>query len=104
MYGCLHSSSPLPFEEALFDLAKEFTPRVEARSPTPVLLDLSGLGRIWPDPAALGQAILDRGRARGLDPNVALAGTRTAVLVLARGPWSRPEAKPKHSRLCLSTS
>jgi protein ImuB len=85
MYGCLHSAPPLPSAEALFDLAKEFTPRVEARSPTPVLLDLRGLGRLWPDPAALGQAILDRGRARGLDPNVVLAGTRTAVLVLARG-------------------
>ncbi|HSD27080.1 MAG TPA: hypothetical protein VLL75_07220 [Vicinamibacteria bacterium] len=50
-----------------------------------MLLDLRGLGRLWLDPAALGQAILDRGRARSLDPNVVLAGTRTAVLVLARG-------------------
>jgi protein ImuB len=66
-------------------LAKEFTPRVEAQAPTPVLLDLSGLGRLWPDPVVLGQAIRERGRARGLEPNVALAGTRTAALVLARG-------------------
>jgi protein ImuB len=85
MYGCLHSSSPLPSEEALLDLAKEFTPRVEAKAPTPVLLDLSGLGRLWPDPAALGRAIRDRGRASGLLLNVALAATRTAALVLARG-------------------
>jgi protein ImuB len=85
MYGCLHSSSPLPSEEALLELAKEFTPRASAPAPTPVLLDLSGLGRLWPDPVALGQAIRERGRARGLDLNVALAGTRTAALVLARG-------------------
>ncbi len=85
MYGCLHSASPLSFEEALFDLAKEFTPRVEAASPTPVLMDLSGLGRLWPDPVALALAIQERARARGLEPHVALAGTRTAALVLARG-------------------
>ena len=85
MYGCLHSSSPLPSEESLLELAKEFTPRVEATAPTPVLLDLSGLGRLWPDPAALGQALRERGRARGLELNVALAGTRSAALVLARG-------------------
>jgi protein ImuB len=85
MYGCLHSRSPLPSEEALLDLAKEFTPRVEAHAPTPVLLDLCGLGRLWPDPVALGLAIRDRGLARGLEPSVALAGTRTAALVLARG-------------------
>jgi protein ImuB len=85
MYGCLHSSSPLPSEESLLELAKEFTPRVEAPAPTPVLLDLSGLGRLWPDPAALGQALRERGRARGLELNVARAGTRSAALVLARG-------------------
>ena len=85
MYGCLHSSSPLLSEESLLDLAKEFTPRVEAKAPTPVLLDLTGLGRLWPDPVALGQAIRERGRTSGLELNVALAGTRTAALVLARG-------------------
>jgi protein ImuB len=85
MYGCLHSAAPLPGEEALYELAREFTPRVEASAPTPVLLDLAGLGRLWPDPAALGRAILDRGAERGLHPNVALAGTRAAALALARG-------------------
>jgi protein ImuB len=85
VYGCLHSSSPLPSEEALFDLAKEFTPRVEAAAPTPVIMDLSGLGRLWPDPVALAEAIQERARVRGLEPNLALAGTRIAALVLARG-------------------
>jgi len=85
MYGCLHCTLPLSSEEALFDLAKEFTPRIEAASPTPVLMDLSGLGRLWPDPVALGQAIVERARVRGLEPQVALAVTKTAALVLARG-------------------
>jgi len=84
MYGCLHSASPLPEEKALFDLAREFTPRVEATSPNTVSLDLSGLGRLWPDLQALGQALVDAAAARGLTPSVALAGTRTAALALAR--------------------
>ena len=48
MYGGLHSPGPLPTPGALVDLAREFTPRVEAFGSTPVLLDLQGLGRAWP--------------------------------------------------------
>src|SRR5262245_1678791 len=84
MYGGLHSPRPLPSPSALLDLAHEFTPRVEARGPTPVLLDLHGLGRTWPQPAALGHALLDAARARTLETNLALAFSRTAALVLAR--------------------
>jgi len=85
MYGGLHSPRPLPSESALLDLAREFTPRVEARGPTPVLLDLFGLGRVWPTPLALGQAILEAARGRGIDAQVALAWSRPVALVLARG-------------------
>jgi protein ImuB len=84
MYGGLHSSRPLPFENALRDLAREFTPRVEAPGPTPVLLDLHGLGRVWATPEALGKALVEAARVRGLVPHVALAWTRVAALVVAR--------------------
>lgn len=85
MYGGLHSPRPLPSESALLDLAREFTPRVEARGPSAVLLDLFGLGRVWPTPRALGQAILEAAQGRELDAQVALAWSRATALVLARG-------------------
>ena len=84
MYGGLHSPRPLPAEDALLLVARGFTPRVEARGPTPVLLDLHGLGRAWSTPRELGHALLDAAASRALETQVALAFTRTAVLVLAR--------------------
>jgi protein ImuB len=84
MYGGLHSPRALPSEDALLRLAREFTPRVEARGPTPVLLDLHGVGRVWPTPQELGHALLDAAAAREIEMQVALAFTRTVVLVLAR--------------------
>jgi protein ImuB len=84
MFGALHSSRPLPSGGALIELAREFTPRVEAASPTPVLLDLHGLGRLWPAPEPLGHALLDAARGRGLDAQAALAHARVVALVLAR--------------------
>ncbi len=84
MYGGLHSPRPLPSTSALLDLAREFTPRVEARGPTAVLLDLHGLGRTWPRPEALGRALLLAAHGRALETNVALAFSRTTALVLAR--------------------
>jgi protein ImuB len=85
MYGGLHSPRSLPSPSALLDLAREFTPRVEARGPTPVLLDLFGLGRVWPTPQALGQAILAAAQGRQIEAQVALAWSRATALVLARG-------------------
>jgi protein ImuB len=65
-------------------VARAFTPRVEAASPTPVLLDLSGLGRLWPTPHVLGRALLDAAKARAIEAQAALAFSRVAALVLAR--------------------
>jgi protein ImuB len=84
MYGGLHSPRPLPSADALVVVAREFTPRVEARAPTPVLLDLSGLARTWPTPEDLGCALLAAARARSLEAHVALAFSRTTALVLSR--------------------
>jgi len=84
MYGGLHSPRPLPREDTLLVLARAFTPRVEARAPTPVLLDLHGLGRVWPTPEALGRALLAAARARAIEAHVALAFSRTTALVVAQ--------------------
>jgi protein ImuB len=84
MYGGLHSPAPLPSPGALVELAREFTPRVEALGPTPVLLDLQGLGRVWPSPRALGEALVEAARLRRLEPRVALAGSRVAALLVSQ--------------------
>lgn len=84
MYGGLHSPRPLPRDDALLVLARDFTPRVEARGSTPVLLDLHGIGRVWPTPEELGQALLKEASTRDLEAQVALAFTRTVALVLSQ--------------------
>jgi protein ImuB len=85
LFAGLHSPHPLPSEDALVDVARAFTPRVQAFGATAVLLDLQGLGRVWPAPVVLGQALLDTARQRRLEPHVALAWSRVAALVVARG-------------------
>ena len=84
MFGGLHSPRPLPRADALLALARDFTPRVEAGAPTPVLLDLRGLGRLWPTPVELGRALVAAAAARAIEAQVALAFSRAAALVLAR--------------------
>ncbi|MGE0452665.1 MAG: hypothetical protein AB7O37_04285 [Vicinamibacteria bacterium] len=83
MFGGLHT--PGRSDGALVEVARGFTPRVEAFGATPVLLDLHGLGRVWPTPQALGRALLDAARIHAADVNVALAHSRVAALTLARG-------------------
>jgi protein ImuB len=85
MFGGLHSPGPLPSPQALLELARAFTPKVQALGETPVLLDLFGLGRTFKAPEDLGRALMDAARARRIEANVALAFTRVAALVLARG-------------------
>ncbi len=84
MFGAVHSADVPSVPDVLLRLARAFTPRVEARGPGTVLLDLRGMNRAWPDASALGQALVGAGRAQGLEPQVALAGTRTAAWLLAR--------------------
>jgi protein ImuB len=84
MFGGLFAPRPLASPEALAQLGRAFTPRVEVRSPTLVLLDLSGFGRTFEGPEALGRALLEAARERQLEVSVALAYTRTAVCMLAR--------------------
>jgi protein ImuB len=85
MFGALFAPVPPP-DGALLDLAREFTPRVQSLAPGEVLLDLHGLGRVWATPRDLAGALLAAAHARGWsDLRIALAGTRVAALVAARG-------------------
>jgi protein ImuB len=83
MFGAIHSAVPLP-EGALLDLAREFTPRVQAMGVGTVLLDLSGLGRVWRTPQSMGEAVRDGARGRAWSLQVALSWSRVAALVAAR--------------------
>ena len=86
MFGAVHAVRAPASADTLLLLAREFTPRVEACGPATVLLDLHGLARAWPRPEALGGALVDAARTRGLhDPRVALAFSRVAARLLAAG-------------------
>ncbi len=67
----------------LLELARRFTPRLEAVSDALVVLDVAGLGRVWPHPQALGEALVAAGRERGLSCHVALSFSATAARLLA---------------------
>ena len=80
MYGGLHSPPSLLPTGALLELAREFTPRVEALGPTPVLLDLHGLGRVWPTPRTWPGARSAAAHARGWSSARGPGLTRVAAL------------------------
>ena len=84
MYGALHSPAALA-DGILLALAHAFTPRVESLGATDVLLDLHGLGRVWTAPEVLGRALILAGGDRGVALHAAIASTRVAALVAARG-------------------
>jgi len=70
--------------EVLLGVAREFSPRIEPCSPREVLLDLSGLSRLFGDGRTLADAIRRTAADRGVRVRVALAGTGTAARLLVR--------------------
>ncbi len=102
MFGGIHSAQALSSPEVLVEVARAFTPRVEAREGAPVLLDLHGLGRAWPSPQARGQALFAAAREKARAASVALATTRTAALVLARGKQGLTVVAPGEEARALS--
>ena len=86
MFGCLclSSGAVVPTLDPLLEVAHAFTPRVQAVAPDALLLDLTGLGRSWPQPMELAKALAAAAAARALAARVALSWSRTAALMLAR--------------------
>jgi protein ImuB len=68
-------------------IAREFSPRFECHGPDLVAIDVSGLERLVGPPQTIAEELRREVAARGLRAHVAVAGTRTAAIVLA---MSRP--------------
>ncbi len=70
---------------ALLDVAHAFTPHVEDTASDTLLLDLSGLERLYGAPAATARELASRVSAVALEANIALAANPEAALHAARG-------------------
>jgi protein ImuB len=82
MFAALYAPA-LP-AAAIVDVARAFTPRFEAVGPL-VLLDASGLSRLFGSAQELGEHLRDALVKAGGMPRVALASTQTTAALLALG-------------------
>lgn len=69
---------------AALDVAREFSPRIEALGPREVSLDLAGLSRLFGDARTIAHEMRRTAADRGLRVRVAIAGSRTAARLLVR--------------------
>ena len=84
MFGAVHAVDGSA-TDVLIEVAREFSPRIEIDEPQArqVVLDLSGLTRLFGDARAMGEALCRTAADRGLRVRVVIAGTRTAARLLA---------------------
>jgi protein ImuB len=83
MFGAIYGaegSSP----DALLAVAREFSPRIDAVSRLEVVLDLSGMVRLFGDARTIAEELRRTAADRDLQIRVAMAGTRTAARLMVR--------------------
>ena len=83
MFGALSTIEGAP-PDVLAAVAREFSPRIEICSPTEIVLDLSGLTRLFGEARTIAEELRRTAADRGLRVRVAIAGTRTAARLLVR--------------------
>ena len=83
MIGALSTIEGAP-PDVLAAVAREFSPRIEICSPTEIVLDLSGLTRLFGEARTIAEELRRTAADRGLRVRVAIAGTRTAARLLVR--------------------
>jgi protein ImuB len=71
--------------QALLDCAQSFSPRVEDSAPDTVLLDVSGLDKLFGPLLKIAREIFSRASQMGLEANVAAAHTLETALLAACG-------------------
>src|SRR5215831_14501678 len=70
---------------ALLDCAQSFSPRTEDVAPDTLLLDISGLEKLFGPVPKIAREIFHRASAMGLETNVAVSQTLETALLAARG-------------------
>jgi protein ImuB len=75
----------LAAHQALLDCAQSFSPRVEDFAPDTLLLDLSGLDKLFGPLPKIAREISRRAAEIGLETNVAVASTLESALLAAHG-------------------
>jgi protein ImuB len=70
--------------DVLAEVARAFSPRIEMCSPTEIVLDLSGLTRLFGEARTIAEELRRTAADRGLRVRVAIADTRTAARLLVR--------------------
>src|SRR5215469_6494891 len=70
---------------ALLDCAQSFSPRIEDVAPDTLLLDISGLEKLFGPVPKIAREISHRASAMGLETNVAVSATLETALLAARG-------------------
>ena len=83
MFGALSTIEGAP-PDVLAEVAREFSPRIEICSPTEIVMDLSGLTRLFGEAKTIAEELRRTAADRGLRVRVAIAGTRTAARLLVR--------------------
>jgi len=83
VFGALLTVKGAP-SGVLAEVAREFSPRIEACSHTEIVLDLSGLERLFGDARTIAEELRRTAADRGLVVRVAITGTRTASRLLVR--------------------
>jgi protein ImuB len=79
LYAALHDPTRGASIERLVGIARDFSPRIERHPGGTVVLDISGLHRLFGGGASIGEHLVRAGAAC-----VGLAGSQTAALLLAR--------------------
>ena len=81
VFGALYAAEGTP-RDVLDAVAREFSPRIEVAGPREVIIDLSGLTRLFGDARTIGQELRRTAADRGIRVRVAVAATRAAARLL----------------------
>jgi protein ImuB len=86
----------------LLDVAQQYSPRAAWAAAHTIVMDLSGLERLFGEPRAIGEALRGQLADRGLQTHVAIAGTRTAAHLLAVARAGLTVVEPGGERAALA--
>lgn len=80
LFACLRAPR---HPDAVFAIARDFSPRIQRYGASSIVLDVSGLGRLLGDADAIAAELHREARERSKGIHVAVAPTQTAALLLA---------------------